>query len=118
MDLLDFNMGFIEFLFGEKVQKVQEVNHQDDIEQQVILKVIETLRSEPEDYSAMWSSKKTLDRSVRNQKRNIVVMISTGDILSPIDVDVSPSQKKIILELIHPILERDKKIILKQLLGT
>ena len=86
-------------------------------EQLLINKIIELLKSKPEDFSARWLSGESLKKSVRNPNGKILIMIETGEIISPTEPDMTKEQKEQIKKLIQPIVERDSKYLIEKLCG-
>lgn len=64
----------------------------------------------------MWSNGKSLDSSIRSKDNKILIMIDYGLILNPVEPNMSYKQKKTIKKLIRPIVEKDSKYLLDNLL--
>ena len=60
-------------------------NSYDENQQLLIEKIIEMLKTKPECFSAKWSTGKSLDRSIRSQNKEILIMIDTGQICQPVN---------------------------------
>jgi len=86
-------------------------------EQLLIEKVIKMLKEKPEYFSAKWFTGKHLDASVRSKDRNVLIMINTGQITQPVNVEMTSQQKEIVKELIKPIVERDSEYLISKLLS-
>lgn len=78
-------------------------------------KVIESLKSNPECFSARWLNGKSLDSSVRHNNSVILIMIDTGEIIQPINPKMTNKQKEEIKSLIQPIVEKDSNYILEHI---
>ena len=87
----------------------------DNHKQLFIEKVIETLKSNPECFSARWFSGKSLDSSVQHKNKEILIMINTGEIIRPINPKMTSKQKEEIKSLIKPIVEKDSNHILERI---
>jgi len=82
-------------------------------EQLLVEKVIKALRENPENFSAKWFSGKSLDKSVRNKKGDLTIMINTGDIVSPIEPEMTTKQKETVKKLLESIVKRDSESLIK-----
>lgn len=112
-------MNIISKLFKKtQHEKIQDENHIYIYEQALIERVIELLRTHPDDFSANWFNKETIDSSVRYKNTSIIIMISDGQIIKPIDPPMSKEQKKLVKQLVKPIVERDIKYVIKNLLSN
>jgi|1_EtaG_2_1085319.scaffolds.fasta_scaffold02583_2 hypothetical protein len=114
-------MNWIQKLFCPQQPKVEQVHKIDVIieksetelyEQNFINQVIIKLKEEPESFSALWFGGNKLEPSVEHYKKRILIMRSTGQIISPIEPTMSNEQKETIKSLLEPIVLRDMKKIL------
>ena len=92
-----------------KTNKLQ-LNHQ-----LIVDKISIMLMDSPESFSAKWYNGKAIDHSIRNEDKNITIMIETGQIVSPIRPEITKKQLEQIKELIAPIVLRDTESITEQL---
>ena len=76
-------------------------------EQLLIEKVIELLKTCPNNFSARWFTKQSLDRSVRSNDGKILIMIYNGQIAQPIEPKMSKEQMELVKQLIQPIVKKD-----------
>ena len=107
---------FIKNLFkGREQQCNNDFSALELHEQLLINKVIELLKNKPENFSARWFTGANLDLSVRSNDRKILIMIQTGEITQPINVNMTNQQKEQIKHLIAPIVEEDSKYIIDNL---
>ena len=116
-------MKFIRNLFkGRKQQcNIPDVTHRfsplEAHDQLLINKVIEFLKFNPENFSARWFSGERLDASVQSNDRKISIMIKTGEITSPTTPKMTEQQKEIVQQLVAPIVEKDSKYLIDNLLN-
>ena len=116
-------MKFIKTLFkGRKQQcNIPDVTHRFSTlevhDQLLIDKVIELLKFNSEDFSARWFSGERLDASVQSNDRKILIMIETGEITSPTTPKMTNQQKEIVKQLVAPIVEKDSKYLIDNLLN-
>ena len=82
-------------------------------EQKFIEKVINMLENKPENFSAKWFDGKALNKSVQHKNQEILIG-KNGDILQPIEPDMTKEQKSRIKQLCVNIFERDSLEILKK----
>jgi hypothetical protein len=82
----------------------------------LIEKIIELLKTKPEIFSSRWFTGETLDKSVRCADKNILIMISTGQIVQPFEAIMTKAEKEIVKELMVDIVERDTNYILENFL--
>ena len=75
-------------------------------------KIIDLLKSKPDEFTSRWSVKNSMGSSIRHKNGNILIMIETGQIIQPIEPNMSKDQINAIKKLIIPILEADSKYIL------
>jgi hypothetical protein len=105
-------MKFIKKLFGigktQIEEKPKDVDVYDEYEELFVEKVINMLKTQPENFSAKWSSDFTLDKSVRYKKNKLFILISTGEIFQPIEPRMSKEQKVEVKKLISYIVKRDR----------
>jgi len=85
-------------------------------EQLMIEKVTELLKTKPDDFSVIWFNTTSLEESVKNNKKNILIMIDTGQIIQPMKPIMSDEQKELIKQLICPIVERGSIYLIEQLI--
>ena len=90
-------------------------NHYDEHEQLFIEKVIEMLKTKPECFSARWFTGKSLDKSVINQNKEILIMIDSGQICHPVEPQMTKEQKELIKQLLEPIVKKDSDYLIEQL---
>jgi hypothetical protein len=87
----------------------------DTQEQLFINKVTEILKLNPECFSAKWFNGKTLDCSVQDKNKEILIMIDTGQIIQPITPEMSKKQKEEIKKLIKPIVKKDSQFLIERI---
>ena len=85
-------------------------------EQLVIEKVIELLKTKPDSFSARWFGDTSLQTSVQSSNRQILIMIKTGQIISPIQPEMTRKQRRIIMKLLDPIVKKDSEYLMQRLL--
>ena len=85
----------------------------DEHEQKLIEKVIETLKTHPEDFSAKWFCGKSLDKSVRHKNKELLILKS-GEIIAPIETKMSADQKLIVKNILKIIIKRDSDWLIKK----
>lgn len=85
-------------------------------EQRVIEKVIDLLKTKPDSFSARWFDKTSLQSSVRSSDRQILIMIKTGQIITPIQLNMTRKQKRIIRKLLDPIVKKDSDYLIQSFL--
>lgn len=90
-------------------------NYYDEHEQLLIEKVIEMLKTKPEYFSARWFTGKSLDKSVRSQNKEILIMIDSGQICHPVEPRMTKEQKELIKQLLEPIVKKDSNYLIEQL---
>src|SRR5574343_964914 len=103
-----------EQMVEEEKERINKLSPHKQHEQLLIEKVITLLKTEPENFSAKWSTGDILDYSVKYIGSKILISES-GTIFSPISPVQTKQQTKEILELIKPIFERDSKIVVNKL---
>jgi hypothetical protein len=87
-----------------------------DIHQQLLIeKIIEMLKTKPECFSARWFTGKSLDKSIRSQNQEILIIIETGQICQPVEPQMSEEQKELIKQLLKPIIKKDSDYIIDRL---
>lgn len=85
-------------------------------EQLLIEKVIELLKTSPDNFSARWfGSRTSLDRSVQSKDKNILIMIESGEIIKPVYPKMSDKQMEEIKQLIAPIVKKDSDYLIEKL---
>ena len=84
--------------------------------QLVIEKVIELLKTNPDSFSARWFDDTSLQTSVQSSDRQILIMIKTGQIISPIQPEMTRKQRRIIMKLLDPIVKKDSEYLMQRLL--
>lgn len=87
----------------------------DAYEQLFIEKVIEIVKTKPECFSARWFNGKSLDESVISQNKDILIMIDSGQIILPIEPRMNKKQKKLIKQLLEPIVKNDIVYLIEQI---
>lgn len=85
-------------------------------EQLVIEKVIELLKTKPDSFSARWFGDTSLQTSVQSSDRQILIMIKTGQIIAPIQPEMTRKQRRIIMKLLDPIVKKDSEYLVQRLL--
>lgn len=79
-----------------------------EYEQVLIEKITALLKTKPERFTSRWTyGRNTMNKSIANSDASIQVMIETGQIIAPIEPEMTDAQKKRIIELIQPILLND-----------
>jgi len=86
-------------------------------EQKLIDKIIHLLETKPEKFSARWFDGKSLDESVRSLDGEVIIMIKTGEIVSPVKLNTNSEQKEKIKNLLKPIVKKDSDYIIERLLN-
>lgn len=85
-------------------------------EQLLIEKVIELLKTCPDNFSARWSGdKSSLDRSVQSKCKSILIMIDDGEIIKPVYPKMTGEQKELVKQLIQPIVKKDSDYLIEKL---
>lgn len=114
-------MNLFKKLFGKRQSTQQQCsisdscNHYDEHEQLLIEKVIEMLKTKPECFSARWFTGKSLDKSVRSQNKEILIMIDSGQICHPVEPRMTKEQKELIKQLLEPIVKKDSDYLIELL---
>ena len=85
-------------------------------EQLVIEKVIELLKTNHDSFSARWFDNTSLQTSVQSSDRQILIMIKTGQIIAPIQPEMTRKQRRIIMKLLDPIVKKDSEYLMQRLL--
>jgi len=115
-------MNLFKRLFGKRQPTQQQCsisdscNHYDEHEQLLIEKVIEMLKTKPECFSARWFTGKSLDKSVRSQNKEILIMIDSGQICHPVEPRMTKEQKELIKQLLEPIVKKDSDYLIERLI--
>lgn len=115
-------MNLFKRLFGKRQPTLQQCNVSDSCnqynvyEQLLIEKVIEMLKTKPECFSARWFTGKSLDKAVRSQNGEILIMIDNGQICQPIEPRMSEKQKELVKQLLEPIVKKDSYYLIEQLI--
>ena len=108
-------------LFGKRQSPLQQCNVSDsyalyDAHQQLLIeKIIEMLKTKTECFSARWFNGKSLDKSIRSEKKEILIMIETGQICQPLEPQMSKEQKELIKQLLEPIVKKDSDYLIEKL---
>lgn len=105
-----------EQMVEDEKKRINKLSTAKQHEQLLIETVIKLLKTEPENFSAKWSSGDILDHSVKHKNSRILIF-ENGHITHPISLEQTKQQTKEIFELIKPIFERDSKIIVDKLLN-
>lgn len=85
-------------------------------EQLLIEKVIELIKSNPDNFSARWfGDKSSLDKSVESKCHKILVMIDTGQIIKPVEPKMSKQQMEELKQLLQPIVKKDSDYLIEKL---
>jgi len=114
---------FIRNLFKCRKQQcnIPDVTHRfsplEAHDQLLIDRVIELLKFKPENFSARWFSGESLDKSIQSKDRKILILIETGEITSPTTPKMTKQQKETIKQLVQPIVEKDSKYLIDNLLN-
>jgi len=90
-------------------------NPYDAHEQLLIEKVIKMLKTNPEHFSARWCNGKSLELSVMSKSKEILIMIDTGQIIHPVKLLMTRKQKKLVKQLLKPIVKKDSDYIIEKL---
>lgn len=90
-------------------------NQYDAHEQLLTEKVIEMLKTNPEYFSARWFTGKSLDKSVRSQNKEILIMIDNGQICQPVEPRMTKEQKELVKQLLAPIVKKDSDYLIERL---
>lgn len=85
-------------------------------EKLLVDKVISLLKENSEIFTARWFDKKTLEKSIRSID-GVILIMSWGEIVSPISVKMSYKQRRLVRSLIKPIFERDGAELVNELLN-
>ncbi len=104
--------NFFKKLFSDKqsektVEGTVEKHIEISLDDLFIGEIIGVLRSNPDFFSARWSTGDSIDNSVQSADRNILIA-SHGQILQPIKPNMSEKEMEIVRNLIIPIFNRDK----------
>lgn len=111
-------MRLLKKLFGCKsVNASQDKNPVDSHENALIAVVTNVLETSPEHFSAKWSTNRYLNNSVQSKDEKILIMISDGQILQPIQPKMSAKQKDAIKALLAPIVRRDSDFLITKLIS-
>jgi hypothetical protein len=81
----------------------------------LVEKVIEILKEKPECFSARWFNGSSLDASVRSNDNQILIMIYDGQIVQPVNPQMSKRQKNMVKQLIQPIVKKDSDYLVDRL---
>lgn len=115
-------MNLLKRLFVKRQPPLQQCNvsgscNQFDAHEQLLTeKVIEMLKTKPECFSARWFTGKSLDRSVRSQNKEILIMIDSGQICQPVEPRMTKEQKEVVKQLLEPIVKKDSDYLIEQLI--
>lgn len=90
---------------------------EDSHEQKLIDKIIHLLETNPEKFSARWYNGKRLNKSVGTRNGEILIMIKTGEIISPVELTTNSAEKEKIKSLLKPIVQKDSDYIIERLLN-
>jgi len=118
----DYCLACNKRLFGKHQPPLQQCsvsgscNQYDAHEQLFIEKVIEMLKTKPECFSARWFTGKSLDKSVRSQNKEILIMIDSGQICQPIEPRMTKEQKELVKQLLEPIVKKDSDYLIERLI--
>ena len=117
-------MNWIKNLFGKKEGEqcvTSDVDHDHSPlykhEQLLIKKVIKLLKCKPDFFSARWFTGRSLEYSVRSQYKSILIMIKTGEIIQPIQPEMTEQQKKAVKQLVAPIVVKDSEYLIENLIN-
>lgn len=99
---------------AKEVKTINDEFSYEAFERELIQKVIAKLKEKPESFSAMWSNSKTLDKSIRSSDKKILIMFS-GQIISPIEPKMSDEDMRTLRELIIPIVRKESQMIVNSL---
>jgi hypothetical protein len=107
-------------LFGKRQPSLQQCNIggscYDAHEQLLIEKVIELLKTCPDNFSARWfGDKSSLNKSVESKDHKILIMIYDGQIIKPVEPKMSKQQKELVKQLINPIVKKDSDYLIEKL---
>lgn len=114
-------MNLFKRLFGKRLPPLQQCsvsgscNQYDAHEQLLTEKVIEMLKTKPECFSARWFTGKSLDKSVRSQSKEILIMINSGQICEPVEPRMTKEQKELVKQLLAPIVKKDSDYLIERL---
>lgn len=85
-------------------------------EQLLVQKVIELLKTCPDNFSARWfGDRSALDNSVESKCHKILIMIDTGQIIKPVQPKMSKQQMEEVKQLISPIVKKDSDYLIEKL---
>lgn len=82
-----------------------------------MIKFIGLLKLNPNNFSARQFSGTRLDASVQSIDGKILIMIETGQIISPTKPKMTKQQKEEVKQLVTPIVEKDSKYLIDNLLN-
>lgn len=114
-------MNLFKRIFGKHQHPLQQCNvsgncnHYDAHEQLFTEKVIEMLKNKPDCFSARWFTGKSLDRSVRSQNKEILILINSGQIFMPVKPKMTKEQKELVKQLLEPIIKKDSDYLIEQM---
>ena len=111
-------MGWFKSLFGGTTPENKVVlEAYDEHDRRFIEGVIGMLRDKPEVFSARWFGG-IINRSVKENRNGIMIMIDTGQIIAPIKPKMSSGQKEECKRLVGIIVKRDSDYLIDKLFGT
>tara|TARA_R100000541_G_scaffold17976_1_gene27772 strand:- start:148 stop:513 length:366 start_codon:yes stop_codon:yes gene_type:complete len=119
-------MNWIKRIFCKKVKEKQcaidsvscsDANKEETQEDRLINKISELLKEKPDMFSAKWFNGRSIDRSVRSKDAQILIGLD-GFIIAPIEPYMTNAQKKLLADLIIPIVERDKKELIDKAMSS
>lgn len=115
-------MNLLKWLFGSRKTTLNKpvvscsCNQYDSHEQLLIEKVIEMLKTKPECFSARWFTGKSLDKSVKSQNGEILIIIDSGQICQPVEPRMTKEQKELVKQLLEPIVKKDSDYLIERLI--
>lgn len=115
-------MNLLKWLFGSRKPALNKpvvsgsCNQYDAYEQLLTEKVIEMLKTKPERFSARWFTGKSLDKSVRSQNKEILIIIDSGQICLPVEPRMTKEQKEVVKQLLEPIVKKDSDYLIERLI--
>ena len=115
-------MNIIQRLFGSRKPALNKpvvsgsCNPYDAHEQLLVERIIEMLKTKPECFSARWFTGKSLDKSVRSNNKEILIMIYDGQIIQPVEPRMTKQQKETIKQLFEPIVKKDRDYLIETLI--
>lgn len=108
-------MKILKWLFGDSYYESDSTHHPMENHKYLFLEtIIMSVEDKPEDYSAKWFNKNSLDSSVRSKNTRILISTCDYSIIQPLKITPKGEHLKRLKIAVDKIVERDSMEIIKK----